>query len=839
MPIVDGSVIIEIQNNGANKRKGFYLMKFLYFGDLHERPTSPTHRKDDFQSSINEKIAEIRSLGAKHKVKAFLQPGDFLDQPKYDPAFISKIINKWGFSDIQHDVLSLAKGDVTSQDVIEKFTNNIPMVGAIGNHELYGNALKSYPRTSLAFLEKIGFMHLPTRENPFLFTDENGLTVAISATHYDTHMDHPDHIDDYIVEKKHGDYHIHIVHGYLTNKDMGDIFPHTTVDDIAKKTKADLTITGHDHIGFKAVEVDGKHFVNPGAIARLSSDVKEVKRRPKVLLIDITKEKGITLKNVYLKSAKKGEDVLDRSHKAFQASMSSKMEEIKSLVNKSNIGSGLSVTDIIKAISKSENIDDSLKDRAIEAVTKKMDTIQKPSVNTDEYIINKITLENFQSHQNSEYELKDGLNVFIGESSSGKSAIQRALAWVYENEGVNPRRFIKSGESFAKVSLYLSSGMIITRLVEKKKNGKNGYEVFNPQDGETDYYNTRSLPLIQEYLGFTYLQIDEKKSVPLNFQKQGMSWFFIGDGFTNSDRAKIIGAVYQTHYVDSVIKDIESNAKKYASRIKLKKDDIVKIDGEIEKFDHLPSLEKSIVETEKRLEKVELLQAKLDKAQAIMLERQNIAQEVRNNELVIKSLGDVEEAGNRLDSLLNKVGEKKQIDRLNDDLLDYTSSIKKEQQTLDSLKFTSVAETKLEELQNKVDRNNLLREKWERAVQLEFEMKNTTDQIKASEKVIESNKNIPTVESKLEQVETKSTLLVAVKKLVDEIKEITRLGKSEREMINQLIKDNEVLVRQYQALLKEAGTCPMCQSEVDEMTIGQISENYLLTNKKERIKHVS
>lgn len=803
-------------------------MKFLYFGDLHESPIAPASRKDDFRETVNNKIKEIRELAIKHKVRAILQPGDFLDKPKFDLAFLSEVVERWGFSDVQLDMLAMAQGNVNVAEITKKIENNIPMVGAIGNHELYGNALKSYPKTSLSFLENIGFMHIPHKDKPIVFTDDDGTTVAITATHYDINMDHPSQMDDYVVEQKAGDFHIHMVHGYLTNKNLGELIAHTTVDDIAKKTVADLTVTGHDHIGFPLTAVDGKQFINPGAPVRLTADPKEIRRKPKVLLIEVTKEKGVVVKTIYLKSAEKGEDVLDRSHHVFKQSMSAKMEQIKSLVNKSNVGAGLSITDIISAISKSEQIDDDLKNRAIDAVTEKMKSIQKPSVVAQDYIIEKIVLENFQSHKKSEYELKQGLNVFIGKSSSGKSAIQRALAWVYENDGSNPRNYIRIGEDYAKVSIYLSNGFIISRLVEAKKSGKNGYEVFNPMDGETQYYNTKSLPLIQEYLGFNYLQIDEKKSVPLNFQKQGMSWFMIGDGFTNSDRAKIIGAVYQTHYVDAVIKDFEAHTKKITSSIKEKKEDIQKIEGEIEKYDHLPQLEKTIQEVEQRLAKLQALQERVDQAKAIVQEREQIEKQIENDEKLIQSLQFIPIAEQRFDDLTHKVEQQKKVVQLTNELSNILMEYKKEQQIVQTYAHIEVAEQRLNDLQGKVQTYTELRDKYEKATQLEKEQMMIQEQMKQCHTVIESYQHLPIAESKVEQLERKILQVQQGKNIALELKEITTKGLNERNSIRLIVEENKQLVEQYQTVLKQVGTCPVCQSGIDQHTIEHIAESYLI-----------
>ena len=53
-------------------------------------------------------------------------------------------------------------------------------------------------------------------------------------------------------------------------------------------------------------------------------------------------------------------------------------------------------------------------------------------------------LINFQSHLNTVIELHPGLNILVGESDQGKTAIIRALRWLFYNEprgtGFYPRR---------------------------------------------------------------------------------------------------------------------------------------------------------------------------------------------------------------------------------------------------------------------------------------------------------------------------------------------------------------------------------------------------------------
>ena len=180
-----------------------------------------------------------------------------------------------------------------------------------------------------------------------------------------------------------------------------------------------------------------------------------------------------------------------------------------------------------------------------------------------EYIIENITLENFLCHKNTSLDLVDGLNILYGQSRSGKSSVLRAIREVYGCYLRNPRNFIFHNEDYFKITLTLSNGYVISRYVEKKKTGKNGYEIYDPNTGELNYYNTKALPMVQEILGFNKIKLTEKNKIDVNFLNQGESWFFIGDKLSGPDKAKLTGVVYGTHYADGVLKDINSNLKNY------------------------------------------------------------------------------------------------------------------------------------------------------------------------------------------------------------------------------------------------------------------------------------
>ena len=81
-------------------------------------------------------------------------------------------------------------------------------------------------------------------------------------------------------------------------------------------------------------------------------------------------------------------------------------------------------------------------------------------------MLERITLKNFQSHKNTEILLDKGVNVVIGQSDSGKTAIIRALKWLRYNR--------PSGEAYrshwggsTEVCVHTAEGVVITRQRDK------------------------------------------------------------------------------------------------------------------------------------------------------------------------------------------------------------------------------------------------------------------------------------------------------------------------------------------------------------------------------------
>ena len=798
-------------------------MKFVYIGDPHERPTAPKNRTDDYFDTYTEKVNEIKSLVKQHDAKAILQPGDFLDAPKYDNAFLMEIVNRWSNVPAYQLLSSLQKGTLTSKEVAKELEQNTPIIGAIGNHELFGNSLPSYPRTSLAFLEQIGFMLLPSKEEPVIFTDSDGTTIAITATHYHSKIDTDAFLDDYIVEKKLADFHIHMVHGYLTNRDMGDLFKHTTLDKIAHETQADLTIAGHDHIGFPLTEVDGKWFVNPGSMTRTKNDLKEIGREPKALVIEVTAKNGVVVTETPLASAKAGKDVLSREALQAKAAKTAQMEEIKSVVNQAQVKQGTSISSIIKNIGAVEGVEQSVVDEVLELVTLKMEDM-KPSQQEqgDPYAIKKLTLENFQSHKHSEMELSEGLNVIVGESSHGKSSIYRALNWLYDNGGANPRTFIKKGETFAKVTVELSNGYLISRVVEKKASGKNGYEIFNPVTKEIIETNTRGVTDVRNLLGFHKVPLDGGKELDINFMGQGESWFFIGKHVTSSERAKIIGSIFGTHYTDAVLKDMEGTLKKTDSQLKGYKEQQTELATDIKGYNYLEDVELKLKQAQKHIETIQAASEKKERIAKLMQRREVVLQEEEDWQEKLDSVKKLDQAKLQFFQLQQTIQKAEQLEKAHRLLEKNQLEIAKWSSVDKQLEGVSQGREKLRVALDNMRKVETLTSQLERYNGLDKRQKQIVEAISTFENIVKQTKKASMAMSAMKNVKEKQEKVIAIQTIGKQYKELNERIELGQGFLAQQENELNTALDAYETELSHAGTCPTCFSSIDTVLVKQV-----------------
>lgn len=317
-------------------------MKILFFTDSHIRGTTPKSRKDDFTKTLEIKFNEIVKIIDKEKIDYVIHGGDLFDRPDVSISLVSK------FSKILNKI-------------------KVPVYIVSGNHDIFGHNPRTLNRTMLGLICELNVLNIINKDEKIILEKDN-IKVQVTGQPYIYDIDNPDDKSNYIVKdvESSSDFSIHVVHGMLLDKPFIKGIPYTLVDDI-KETLADITLAGHYHSGFKKIEIDGKYFLNPGSIVRISNSLREMKRKPKVVIINL--EEKIDISYEYLYSALNGEDILDRKEIENSIYRRERMYEFKQTIDNAMNFEKIDINDVLMEVSNAEEVDEKVKKEALKRIS--------------------------------------------------------------------------------------------------------------------------------------------------------------------------------------------------------------------------------------------------------------------------------------------------------------------------------------------------------------------------------------------------------------------------------------------------------------------------------------
>lgn len=316
-------------------------MRLLYFTDTHIRGTSPKNRKDDYASTLENKFYEILKIIQDKNIDFILHGGDLFDRPDISVSVVSR------FAKILAEI-------------------DKPVYIVSGNHDVYGHNPKTINRTMLGLLSELGIMNIINDKKIIL--EKDGVRVQLTGQPYIYNIDDPINRKYYIVNEvsENVNYSIHLVHGMLLDKPFIKGVPYTLVDDI-KSTLANITLSGHYHSGFKQIEIDGKYFINPGSIVRISNSLREIDRKPKVVLIELNN--NINISYVNLETALDGEEVLDRDEIEKSIYKRERIYEFKQTIDAALDFEKMDINDVLIEVSNAEGVEEDVRLEALKRIT--------------------------------------------------------------------------------------------------------------------------------------------------------------------------------------------------------------------------------------------------------------------------------------------------------------------------------------------------------------------------------------------------------------------------------------------------------------------------------------
>ena len=214
-------------------------------------------------------------------------------------------------------------------------------------------------------------------------------------------------------------------------------------------------------------------------------------------------------------------------------------------------------------------------------------------------MIRKIKINNFQSHKESELVFDPGLNVIVGSSDSGKTAIIMALLWALTNKPSGD--FFKSfwgGDT--QIELTIDENIVI-----RNKGTKNFYILKDLNKKNNKEFKAFGQDVQDEIK--TLLNIND-----INFQKQHDSSFLLSD--SSGEVARYLNDIVNLNKIDFSLSNVESKKRAEKSNIARLEAEEKQLEKNIkEKFINLDEIEKKAEAAEKSAEEYEKLTFDIDK----------------------------------------------------------------------------------------------------------------------------------------------------------------------------------------------------------------------------------
>ncbi|MCS1351228.1 AAA family ATPase [Mechercharimyces sp. CAU 1602] len=275
----------------------------------------------------------------------------------------------------------------------------------------------------------------------------------------------------------------------------------------------------------------------------------------------------------------------------------------------------------------------------------------------------RLKIENFQSHVQTEIHFEDGLQVFVGPSDSGKSAILRALRWVLYNQ---PRGsdFIRTGCSRCRVSLTLVNGVTIMR---EKGTSINRYVIIN-ESGEEQVYEGFGSSVPQEVLDahqMLPLKVDGDWEMALQFGSQLEAPFLLSD--SGSVKAKSISRISGAHVLDMALRDAVRDRQALFAEKRQQEKQVEELRQELVPYENLPELKANLERVEHLQSDIDRKKQQVDSYRKLAERRREIQAQLVTWKGVLQQLAQVDEIERKVsasDSLFLRLQQVKRLHRV-------------------------------------------------------------------------------------------------------------------------------------------------------------------------------
>ncbi|WP_051276070.1 AAA family ATPase [Desulfovirgula thermocuniculi] len=426
----------------------------------------------------------------------------------------------------------------------------------------------------------------------------------------------------------------------------------------------------------------------------------------------------------------------------------------------------------------------------------------------------RLTIENFQSHARTEMELSPGLTVIVGESDRGKSAVVRALRWLFFNE---PRGtdFIRVGQGECRVAAEFADG---TRLVRERSltRNRNRYIILRPGQ-EPQVFEGFGSEVPQEVValhGMRPVFLDEDQELVLNLAGQLEPPFLLsGPG---NLKAKAIGRLHGVHLVDAALRDTLADLSRLQREEKQLEREIGELREKLAAYRDLPALGERLAKATGLFGRAEALQARRQALYELGQRLRRLWQEKERLRVLVAAMQGLEAALEKRRLLEEKAARYRRLQELRDrreQNLHFQAAARRRLHATAGVEDTL---RRLSSLEQKVARLSLCRELSRRLGFLRGERAGLERVLSATATLSRAREGF----ERLAQLPLRLGELYRQRAHLLDVRD--RLARGRRFLKE---KEREVAEKagQYAALLKELGRCPTCFAPVDRRTAERIA----------------
>ena len=477
--------------------------------------------------------------------------------------------------------------------------------------------------------------------------------------------------------------------------------------------------------------------------------------------------------------------------------------------------------------------------------------------------IKQVTLENFQSHKHSILEFDEKLNVIVGSSDSGKSAIIRGIKWVLYNEPYGDY-FIRENENQCSVTLKFNDNTVLKRYRSKSKNQyllikNNGEEMI------FEGFGSNIPEEIIDEISIKKIYLDSSEYNSINLGEQLERPFLLSE--KSSTRASAIGRLVGVNIVDDALREVLKDIRALNTTQKNLEENSIKLQKEIKEYDYLVELKESlnkiillkdrITDNYARLEKYEKLynllkeinhkKEQLSYTLNKLTTISRLDENIKDIELKLFNYKYLNHRNTNLNKTKNEISKYSSISSKLESLPEYEGNIlllenkyvkHRQLKSLLSMKRSYNEEInrinyiinnvrKTDSVTNNIEKISISIRKIDKLNHYNNLYNNTINNMKIGELYISKFKGIESIDESILKLSNDLYMLTNLHKHYEYFITIKKNIKDVKDSINSIQLEINKQLDKYQYVLKKLEICPYCFSNIDKDKINHIISHYI------------